>query len=174
MHVRCPHCHNAIELVAEASFEEIVCPSCGSSFNLLGTETTESYRPGTRMLGHFEVIQRLGIGHFGSVWKARDTELDRVVAVKIPRQERLNAEEMELFFREARAAAQLDHPNIVTVHEVGREGDQIYIVSSYVEGADLSKWLRAKRLPAKEAAELCAKIADAISLAFFNKVRNLR
>ncbi|MBC8876035.1 MAG: protein kinase [Planctomycetes bacterium] len=162
MHVRCPHCHNAIELVAEASLEEIVCPSCGSSLNLVGTETTESYRPGTQMLGHFEVIQQLGIGHFGSVWKARDTELDRIVAIKMPRQERLSAEEMGVFFREARAAAQLDHTNIVTVHEVGREGDQIYIVSNCVEGADLSKWLSAKRLPAKEAAKLCAKIADGL------------
>lgn len=162
MQVRCPHCHNAIELVAEASLEDIVCSSCGSGFNLVGTETTESYRPGTQMLGHFEVIQQLGIGHFGSVWKARDTELDRVVAVKIPRQERLNPEETQLFFREARAAAQLDHPSIVTVHEVGREDDQIYIVSNYVEGADLSKWLSAKKLTAKEAAELCAKIADGL------------
>jgi serine/threonine protein kinase/formylglycine-generating enzyme required for sulfatase activity len=162
MHVRCPHCHNSIELVAEANLEDIVCPSCGSGFNLVGTEATESYHPGTRMLGHFEVIEQLGIGHFGSVWKARDTELDRVVAVKLPRQEPLAPEEMEIFFREARAAAQLDHPNIVAVHEVGREGDQVYIVSSYVEGADLSKWLSAKRLPVIEAAELCAKIGDGL------------
>ena len=96
MHVRCPHCHNPIELVAEASLQDIVCPSCGSSFNLVGTETTESYRPGTQMLGHFEVIQQLGVGRFGSVWKARDTELDRIVAVKLPRQERLNSDEMEV------------------------------------------------------------------------------
>ncbi|MBL7043119.1 MAG: protein kinase [Pirellulaceae bacterium] len=162
MHVRCPHCHNAIELVAEASLAEIVCTSCGSSFNLVGTETTESYRPGTQMLGHFEVIQQLGTGHFGSVWKCRDTKLDRTVAVKIPRKEQLTAEEAELFFREARAAAQLSHSNIVAVHEVGREGDQIYIVSDFVEGADLSAWLSAKRLPTKEAAELCAKIADGL------------
>jgi len=114
------------------------------------------------MLGHFEVIQQLGIGHFGSVWKARDTELDRVVAVKIPRQQQLNAEEMEVFFREARAAAQLSHPSIVAVHEVGREGDQLFIVSDYVEGANLSEWLSARKLPAKEAAELCARIADGL------------
>ncbi len=162
MHVRCPHCHNPIELVSEARLDDIACPSCGSAFNLVGTETTESYRPGTQMLGHFEVIQQLGIGHFGSVWKARDTELDRVVAVKIPRQERLSAEETEVFFREARAAAQLSHSSIVAVHEVGREGDQVYIVSDFVEGADLSQWLSARRLPAKEAAELCAKIADGL------------
>jgi hypothetical protein len=85
MHVRCPHCHNPIEPVAEAGFEDIVCPSCGSNFNLGGTETTESYYPGSQMLGHFEVIQEPGTGHFGSVWKGRDTELDRIVAIKMPR-----------------------------------------------------------------------------------------
>ena len=162
MHVRCPHCHNPIELVAEASLEEVLCPSCGSSFNLVDPEATESYQPGTRMLGRFEVIDTLGTGHFGSVWKCGDTELDRIVAVKIPRKEQLTAEERESFFREARAAAQLNHPNIVAVHEVGREGDQIYIVSDFVEGADLREWLTAKRLSAKDAAKLCAKIADAL------------
>jgi serine/threonine protein kinase len=98
------------------------------------------------MLGRFEVIQPLGTGHFGSVWKCRDTELDRLVAVKIPRKEQLTTEESELFFREARASAQLKHPNVVAVHEVGREGDPIYIVSDFVEGANLREWLSARRL----------------------------
>jgi hypothetical protein len=63
MHARYPHCHNPIELVAVASLEDIVCPSCGSSFNLVGTETTESYRPGTQMLGHFSGLANASRGH---------------------------------------------------------------------------------------------------------------
>ena len=59
----------------------------------------------------------------------RDTELDRTVAVKIPRQEQLSRDDVEMFLREARAAAQLHHPNIVSVHEVGRDGDTVFIVS---------------------------------------------
>ena len=66
-------------------------------------------------IGHFDLIERLGVGRFGTVWKARDRELDRTVAVKIPRWDRLDPKVTEQFLREARAAAQLIHPNIVSV-----------------------------------------------------------
>ncbi len=92
-------------------------------------------------------------------------ELDRVVAVKIPRKGRLDATETEQFFREARAAAQIRHPNVVGVHEVGREEDSIYIVSDYIEGANLAELLTAKRLTLIEAAELCLKLADSLAMA---------
>ena len=76
----------------------------------------------------------------------------------------LNEKEAESFFREARAAAQLRHPNIVSVHEVGREADKIYIASDYILGASLREWLSGP-LPPREAARLCAKIADALQAA---------
>ncbi len=164
MRIRCPHCRNPIEVVDDQSLAEVCCPSCGSSFNLIGGSETLPYVPGTtvRRLGHFELLEQIGVGHFGSVWKARDTELDRLVAVKIPRKEHLSEGEAEQFLREARAAAQLRHPNIVPVHEVGRDGDTVYIVSDYVEGATLKEWLSAQQLAPREAAELCAKIAAAL------------
>ena len=96
------------------------------------------------------------------MWKAKDTTLDRFVAVKIPRSDQLDEADVEKFFREARAAAQLRHPNIVAVHEVGRDGNTIFIASDYVEGATLKEWLRGQPLPPREAATLCAKIADAL------------
>ncbi len=68
----------------------------------------------------------------------------------------MTAEEQEKFFREARAAAQLRHPNIVSVHEVGRDGDTIYIVSDFVRGVTLGDWLTGQQLTSREAAELCA------------------
>ncbi|MEO2025281.1 MAG: protein kinase, partial [Fuerstiella sp.] len=130
MHVRCPHCRNPIELVDEGSMSDMACPSCGSSFSLVGTDTTATFRPDTvKSIGHFDLQEQLGMGAFGTVWKAHDTELDRTVAIKIPRQGQLNAEDSEKFLREARAAAQLKHPGIVSVHEVGRENDTVYIVS---------------------------------------------
>lgn len=112
--------------------------------------------------GHFKLLDKIGVGAYGSVWSARDTELDRLVAVKIPRKGQLSAVDTEQFIREARAAAQLSYPNIVRVHEVGREGDRVYIVTDFVRGLDLADWLSDQRATPREAAELCATLADAL------------
>ncbi len=162
MHVRCPHCRNPIELLEESSLSEVVCPTCGSSFSLLTDDTVSFSQGDHEAIGHFELLERVGIGAFGAVWKAQDTELDRTVAVKIPRQGQLSAEETEKFLREARAAAQLKHPGIVGIHEVGRDADTVYIVSDFIQGVSLSSRLTAGPTTVREAAELCAKIADAL------------
>ncbi len=162
MHIRCPHCHNPMELVGSTSLTEINCPSCGSSFSLISGETTDPHPTGTRRIAHFDLVRELGMGKFGSVWMAHDSELDRTVAIKIPRKGALSAEEAEMFLRDARAAAQLKHPNIVGVHEVGREHDTIYIVSDYVEGANLKEWLSGRRLAFRNAAELIVRVAEAL------------
>jgi serine/threonine protein kinase len=122
-------------------------------------------RGSVRTIGHFELIEQLGIGHFGSVWKAKDTQLDRTVAIKIPRKDQLSEVESGAFLREARAAAQLRHPNIVSVHEVGKDGETLFIASDYVQGVTLKDWLKGQPLPPREAAALCAKIADALHTA---------
>ena len=162
MHVHCPHCQNPIEIVEEGPLSEVTCPLCGSSFSLVPEETETFKGPEVRTVGHFELVNRIGIGHFGTVWEAKDLKLDRMVAVKIPRREQLSVEDVEVFLREARAAAQLAHPGIVSVHEVGREDDTVYIVSDLVKGLTLSDWLTAHRPTHRDAAELCAKIADAL------------
>jgi serine/threonine protein kinase len=105
-------------------------------------------------------LEEVGVGHFGSVWKARDTQLDRTVALKIPRKGRLDALECEQFFREARAAAQSPTPHR-GVHEVGRTGT-IYIVSDLVDGQSLADWLADQRMTSREAATLCEKLAIAL------------
>src|SRR5262245_22592365 len=161
MHVRCPHCQNPIELVGDAELNDVTCPSCGSHFNLAADETV-NYRPSTDTIGHFQLIERLGMGHFGTVWKAHDSELDRFVAIKIPRQDQLDANQTEQFLREARAAAQLRHPHIVSVHEVGRYDGSLYIVSDFVQGVTLADWLTGQRPTIREAVELCIKIANAL------------
>ena len=163
MQVRCPHCQSPLEVLHNSSLTDITCPSCDSQFNLLTDGETLTYRADEgHTIGRFELQTKLGIGAFGTVWRAKDTELDRSVAIKIPRKEQLEPAEAEKFIREARAAAQLKHPNIVSVHEVGREADQVYIVSDLVDGLSLSDWLTGQKLNFRESAEFCAKIADAL------------
>ncbi len=163
MQVRCPQCYSPIELSSDGELSGIVCSACGSSFSLLGNEETAPSEHGAaKKIGHFELVQTIGVGTFGTVWRARDTELDRTVAIKIPRKGQLDPAETEQFLREARAAAQLSHPGIVSVHEVGRENGTVFIVSDFVEGITLADRLTAKPFSAREAAELCVQIADAL------------
>ena len=162
MEIRCPHCLVSFESVGELSWTDLVCPFCGKDVDLSGAETTCSYRPGVQVLGRFELLHEVGAGRFGSVWKARDTQLQRTVAVKIPRQRQLDPHETELFLRDARSAAQLNHPRIASVHEVGREDETVYIVTDFIDGANLNEWLSAQRISARDAAEMVIKIADAL------------
>src|SRR4029077_15125829 len=134
MQVRCPHCLVPFASVEGTSWNNLLCPSCGGRFSPEGVEATCTYRSGVRVLGRFELLQEVGAGHFGSVWKARDTQLQRTVAVKIPRRRDVGPQETEMFLRDARAAAQLRHPRIASVHEVGREDDTVYIVTDFIDG----------------------------------------
>jgi hypothetical protein len=162
LEVRCPSCHAPTEVAVDTALTDLTCSACGSHFSLVDQTKATHMAPSLSTMGRFELIERTGVGGFGSVWKARDKELDRTVAIKIPRAGGMTAEEQEKFFREARAAAQLRHPNIVSVHEVGRDGDSVYIVSDFVRGVTLGDWLTGQQLTSREAAELCAKIADAL------------
>jgi hypothetical protein len=161
MRIRCPHCRNAIEIVGEESYDDLTCPACGSTVSLVGYRLTDTHRSQPKELGHFQLIEEVGTGAFGSVWLARDTELDREVAVKIPRREQLGLQEREQFLREARAAAQLRHPNIVSVHEVGRAGDTIYIVSAY-------PWKRVKR--DNDLRQKCARLGPRIAVTVIRRL----
>ena len=82
MHLDCPHCHNPIEVVEEPQPAEVVCPSCGSSFEL---EPATRTGPVERKLDRFVIVDTVGLGAFGRVYLARDPELDREVAIKVPR-----------------------------------------------------------------------------------------
>jgi hypothetical protein len=162
LHIRCPHCSNAVELVTDTPYEQICCSSCGSMFSLVDRDESTRMAAPLKTIGRFDLIARLGVGGFGTVWKARDRELDRVVAIKIPRRGQLAPREVDQFFREARTAAQLRHPNIVPIHEVGRDGDTLFIVSDFVRGVALSDWLTGHRPSTFEVIELCIPIADAL------------
>ncbi|MEX2188033.1 MAG: serine/threonine-protein kinase [Pirellulales bacterium] len=160
--VRCPSCRNYIETVVDGSWADITCSLCGSNFSLVDDAATTRAATAVNSVGHFDLIEQLGVGAFGTVWKARDRDLDRTVAIKVPRKGQLEPHEAEQFLREARAAAQLSHPNIVNVHEVGRDGETIYIVSDIVRGVTLSDWMTSQPLTIAQATQIVAKVADAL------------
>ncbi len=155
--VRCPHCRQATQVGVEGSLRDTACPACGRSFSVIDDSS-----PVCPTLGRFELLQRLGAGGGGTVWRARDRQLDRIVAVKVPHDRQMSALEADRFLREARAAAQLRHPGIATVLEAGRESGQVFLVSEFVAGSDLAERLRVEPPDARSAAEICAEIADAL------------
>ena len=120
-----------------------------------------------RRLGKFELLEELGVGAFGTVFRARDTELDRTVAIKVLRAGGLaSQEEIDRFLREARSLAQLQHPGIVAVHEGGQTEDgACYLVEEFVEGTTLASRSAAGRLDFREAAAVVAAVADALACA---------
>jgi serine/threonine protein kinase len=162
--LRCPHCHSPIDL-KDGEKDEVLCPSCGGSFRVRETRQTTTTTP-MRPLGKFQLLERVGLGAYGAVWKARDTELDRLVALKIPHAGLLSSEEeLQRFQREARAAAQLRHPGIVTVHEVAMLDGLPTIVADFIEGVPLRDLLQARPLTFREAAALVADVAEALDYA---------
>jgi WD40 repeat protein/serine/threonine protein kinase len=162
--IRCPHCHNPIQLAEDRS-EDVLCPGCGSSFRVRDARLTTT-TSGMRPLGKFQLLERVGLGAFGAVWKARDTELDRIVALKIPHTGLLTqAADLERFHREARAAAQLRHPGVVTVHEVVTLEGLPTIVADFIEGVPLKDLLADRRLTFRETALLMAEVAEAVHYA---------
>ncbi len=167
MHLQCPHCHNPIELVETSPKEELVCPSCGSSFRLAqGSTTPWMPREGQRRLGRYELLDTVGVGAFGTVYKARDLQLHRVVAIKVPRATNLaDSQDLDRFLREARSVSQLSHAGIVQVYDAGEAEGTPYLVSEFVQGVTLADQLTARRPTPQEAAKLIASLADALHYA---------
>jgi serine/threonine protein kinase len=123
---------------------------------------TGSFSPPVQEIGHFQLLEQLGSGGFGTVWKAKDTKLDRIVAVKIPRRDQIDPGSAEMFLREARTAAQLRHHGIVAVHEVGHDRGTFYIVSDFIQGGSLADRLAGGSFSPREAATLLVNVAKAL------------
>jgi len=160
--IRCPHCGERVEVDEETSVAEKLCPACGKSLDLALDVPLAPEQRERRQLGHLELIEQVGIGAFGVVWKAYDRKLDRTVALKMAHPGRHRWKDAQLLFREARSTARLCHPNIVPVHEVGREQDTVYIASRFIDGTSLDQWLASNRPNHRQAAELCKTVAGAL------------
>jgi len=117
-------------------------------------------------LPQFKILELIGRGGMGVVYKARQLQLDRVIALKIlPPADALSTDFVARFTREARALAKLSHPNIVNVHDFGETGGLYFIVMEYVDGANLRQLLDARKLTAAEALAIVPKICDALQYA---------
>jgi serine/threonine protein kinase len=159
--VRCSHCRGANAIAPDAPIDNLSCTSCLKEFSLLPVPGAEDDEP-IGAIAHFHLYERIGMGGFGAVWKAFDSELERTVAIKIPRKDRISASDVEQFLHEARVAAQLRHPHIVMIHEIGRWEDLHYIVSDFIDGTSLTEWIKKNKPSRQQAAKLCALIARAL------------
>ena len=121
--------------------------------------------PGTR-LGHYEIASLIGAGGMGEVYRARDTKLDRIVAIKILLEMgSADPQTRERFEREAKVVASLDHPNICALYDTGRTADIDFIVMQFLEGETLADRLKRGPLPLADALALAGQIADALDRA---------
>ena len=175
----CPECRT--ELPTDAPEE--LCPQCLLHVALSDSDHdlveegpgTEAYpnrfaAPSPAELAplfpQLEIVELLGQGGMGAVYKARQTKLDRLVALKIlPAEEGRDAAFAERFAREARALAKLNHPNIVAVHDFGEAAGLYYFIMEFVDGTNLRQVLQARQLDPSEALQIVPQICDALQYA---------
>ncbi len=120
---------------------------------------------GTRF-GPYEILSPAGAGGMGEVYKAKDTRLDRAVAIKVlPAHLSQNEERRQRFEREARLVSSLSHPHICTLHDVGQQNGVDFLVLEYLEGVTLEQRLKGGPLPAEQVLRIAIEIADALDKA---------
>ncbi|WP_347244232.1 protein kinase [Thermogutta sp.] len=161
MIIRCPYCSGTLEVGDDKLPDNLVCPHCGRH-NPFESPTLSVHPKDLIALGHFQLLEHIGTGRFGEVFKARDIRLNRIVALKIPRTEMMDEGTKRWFLREARAAAKLRHPNIVTIHEVGLADGRIYIASDFIEGCTLANYLATTRPALCEIVDICIQVGEAL------------
>ena len=119
-----------------------------------------------QVLGHYEIVRRLGEGGMGVVYLGRDTTLDRLVAIKVLNKKfERNEDNVRRFIREAKAASALNHPNILTIFEIGEHEGSQFIVSEYIEGRTLREVMRSEKLKPPTVADIAGQIAGALAAA---------
>lgn len=119
-----------------------------------------------KRFGHYEIIKQIGAGGMGEVYLAKDTRLERKTAIKIlPGSVAHDEERMQRFVREAKSASALNHPNIITIYEIGETDDTHFIATEYIEGATLRERLKSSPVNLKSALEMAIQVASALDAA---------
>lgn len=155
-HMNCIHCGKAFDVSGLPMFAPIKCPHCAKPATVPGK------------MGDFLLLKQLGRGGMAVVFKALDPTLNREVAIKVMRKELGDDPKfVENFLREARAAAQINHPNIVQIYQCGKQKDQPYIVMELVSGGKLDELVaqKGKDFNEKRALRICADAAKGLNAA---------
>src|SRR5262249_44398606 len=119
-----------------------------------------------RQLDHYRILSFIGKGGMGEVYLAEDTKLGRKVAIKIlPVQSTQNTDRLRRFEREARTASALNHPNMITIFDIGQIADTRYIATEFVEGETLRTMIRNGKLTPARVADVAAQVASALAAA---------
>ncbi len=191
----CTHCQKSVKLSIEHVGKSVRCPGCkqvfrvgavkltsqnssSSALDALATQSestsvnaaaNDPLSASSKKIGRYEVVSKLGRGAFGDVWCALDPKLKRQVALKVFRNV-VQANELERFYREARAAAKLRHPGIVAVFEADTFQGHPFIVSELVKGKTLASHIEAGSMQAHKVAETVRDLALALNYAHANGV----
>ncbi|NOR13620.1 MAG: protein kinase, partial [Candidatus Aminicenantes bacterium] len=168
MGIKCPKCHH------ENPEDTLYCGKCAgplkSAERISMTKTlvtrSESLQKGSSIAGRYQILEELGRGGMGVVYKAHDTKLKRTVALKFLPSELTHISEIkERFMREAQAAAALDHPNICTVHEFDEAEEKTFISMAYIEGQSLRKKIESGPLELDQALGIATQVAEGLQIA---------
>ena len=151
----CPACAGKVDTAGAEPLARIVCPHCGEKIRV------------NRTFDHFVIVETVGIGGMGTVYKARDTQLDRFVALKVLRRDVSNAaDENARLQQEARIAASISHPNVIQVFNSGTDHGQFYVVMELIEGGSLDDLIeRRHRLPEMHVLEIGIQAAKGLRAA---------
>lgn len=188
MQICCPVCETQIDCeTVQLSGPSLICPNCDTLVDLQGmvegtaaVEISTSFADGFldddagtvafttnvledgSLIGKFQILKEIGKGGFGCVYKAYDQQLERIVALKIPRRESNSHLDAGAFLREAQMAASVRDPNIVAVHEIGKDGDHSYICSEFIDGCTLKTWYRDEERTIEELCRMIVWIAKSL------------